>query len=1098
VAEQVGALSVSISMDTTGFATSLSQLSQQLKVSQTSMQSAVASLGGFGASTDALKAQAAGLSDSIAVQSQRVAQLNEMYQASVEAKGADDKATQNLLIRYNQANTALATMQNELTATNEKLALNNEEMEAAPSKFSSLTEGVNGAKSALGNLQNAFMGVAMAVAGAMGISTFVNKTAEAGANIEKLSATMGVSVQEASKLNVMFDATGVSGTKVASTLDRLDKSLLTASASGNATTRALDTFGVSLRNADGQLKSVPDQLQALADGYQRAAAAGQAQAYSSTVLGARAQQLIPLFQSYNAVAQQAAGIKTIWTPELAAGALGTEEALKEMSTQISQCGQGIAATLMPMIKQLAENITNLSGNIVTWLQTHQRLAETIAAVVVGLTALVAVVGAVSAVVTAVTAVISVSTAVVTTMSTIIPALATAWDVLTVAIGASSTAWEALNLIFTATPIGVIIAAIVALGVVVIALVEVWRNNWGDIQERTKAVGGVIAALFTEMVDSIEEGFDEMKQFVYDCINAIMNFVKPAVDALGSVAPGLKAAFDSAHDDIKGKLTDLNIMIATTGQTAAEAAAQVGEAGSKVSDAFSNWTTPAQKAKKSTDDLADSADDADINLDNLGTTTGKVQTAEQQAATATSLLKQRLQILTAQADLATAANQVYGNKTAELAATEQNLTQQIDVQKQIVQDATDNYDKLVDARLQNTSAGLAAQLEMVNEEKTLADLQDKLDATTQSIKDQQTALENQGVAVKALADTYNTDMANALDTYTQKVADAEAKETTDIQNTTDAYTKSLTARTDALMDFSKIFDAVTSTTVNPGDLVTNLQEQVTQMEQWQSDLSTLSGKGVGTDMITQLQQLGVGSADQVHAMTQMTAQQLTQYVNLWRQKQTDANTEATNELTVQQQDMQQKIALIQSTTQSQLDQLKTTWQTETAKIQADTETKLTAMATAAKTQGQAFMDNLVTAIQAGFPNVQAILQQLQTMLAMVGTSTTGGTTGTTGQPLKHYAGGGAVGATGPAFLDKDEYVLNQPTVAAFGGMSAVQNLVASFKSGMAALSPGAMTPALAGAGNTYNSYYSITVNGNNPQQVLDYLDRQLARRGVKKV
>jgi hypothetical protein len=254
------------------------------------------------------------------------------------------------------------------------------------------------------------------------------------------------------------------------------------------------------------------------------------------------------------------------------------------------------------------------------------------------------------------------------------------------------------------------------------------------------------------------------------------------------------------------------------------------------------------------------------------------------------------------------------------------------------------------------------------------------------------------------------------------------------------------------------------------------------------------------MISQLQQLGVGSADQVHAMTQMTSQQLTQYVALWQEKQTDANTEATAELTQQQQDMQAKIQTIQDTTATQLTQLQQTWQTETAKIQQDTETKLTDMAKSAQTQGQNFMNNLVAAIQAGFPSMQAILTHLQTMLATVGTSTgttTSPTTGTTGQPLKHYAGGGAVPTTGPAFLDKDEYVLNQPTVAAFGGISAVQSLVASFKSSMAAISPGAMS--LAGASNvTYNSYYSITVNGNNPQQVLDYLDRQLNRRGVKKV
>jgi hypothetical protein len=971
VAEDVGSLNVKIVFDNQGFNTALSQTAQQLKLTQTGFQAAAAQLGGFGASTDALKLKADMLTQEIAIQQQRVELLSAAVQASVEAKGADASATANLQIRLNQTNTTLGNMKTALAATNEQLA-------AQPARFSQLSEGVTGAQAAFGKLQMAFMGLAMAVAGAMGISAFVTKAADAGAQVEELSIKMGVTTDQAAKLQTMFTAAGTSGDKVVSTLDRLDKSLLTAGASGNATTRALDTFQVSLRNADGSLKSMPDQLQALADGYQKATAAGQGQAYASTVLGQRAQELLPLLARYNDLATEAGNIKTIWTPELAAGALSTKEALSEMNTQLSQAVDGLGATLMPVIQKVAAAITNIAGNIVDWMKAHQQLAATIATVVAGLTGFIAVAGSLIAVVTAISAL--------------------------------------------SAPITLVVLAVMAVGAAIGALAIAWNRDWGGIQDKTKAVGGYIAAIFTEMVDNIEENFDKLKQFVYDVINSIMNFVQPAINALGSIAPGLKTAFDSAHDEIAGKLSDLKTTIAETGEKAADAAAVVTEAGDKVKVAFSKWDFSGAKNdidnfftsfKTSIKGITPDVDGLGDGLDGLAATTGKAQTAEQQAAATTSLLKQHLQILTAQADLATAANQVYGNKTAELTATEQNLSQQIDVQKQIVQAATDNYDKLVNARLENTSAGLAAQLEMVNEEKTLADLQDKLDTTTQSINDQSQALDQQADSVKALADTYNTDMANALDTYTQKVADAEAKEATDIQNATDAYQKYLTDRANALMDFSKIFDAVTTTTVDPGSLLTNLQGQVTQFEQWQADLQNLSGKGVSTDMINQLQTLGQGSADQVHAMTQMTAQQLTQYVALWQEKQTDANTEATAELTVQQQDMQAKIQTIQDTTATQLTQLQQTWQTETAKIQQDTETKLTDMAKSAQTQGQNFMDNLVAAIQASFPKVQSILQLLQSMLATVGTSTTGGTAttvGATGQPLKHYAGGGAVDKT----------------------------------------------------------------------------------------
>ncbi len=72
-------------------------------------------------------------------------------------------------------------------------------------------------------------------------------------------------------------------------------------------------------------------------------------------------------------------------------------------------------------------------------------------------------------------------------------------------------------------------------------------------------------------------------------------------------------------------------------------------------------------------------------------------------------------------------------------------------------------------------------------------------------------------------------------------------------------------------------------------------------------------------------------------------------------------------------------------------------------------------------------------------------------------------------------------TGLGFLHKGEFVFTAAQMAALNS------------------SQSRMMPAMAGASNSYGGdTYIVNLYGNNPEQVLNYLDRQLNRRGVKKV
>jgi len=110
-----------VGLDDSGFQEGVSKIQRSLKVVQSEFAAASSKLGDFGKSTDGLKLKADSLNRQMELQKDKVAALTKSYQESVEKKGADAKATENLKIKLNYANAELGKMQQELKATTEEL-----------------------------------------------------------------------------------------------------------------------------------------------------------------------------------------------------------------------------------------------------------------------------------------------------------------------------------------------------------------------------------------------------------------------------------------------------------------------------------------------------------------------------------------------------------------------------------------------------------------------------------------------------------------------------------------------------------------------------------------------------------------------------------------------------------------------------------------------------------------------------------------------------------------------------------------------------------------------------------------------------------------
>ncbi|MGE5417432.1 MAG: phage tail tape measure protein [Acidobacteriota bacterium] len=110
-----------VGLDDSGFQNGIAKIQRSLKVVQSEFAAATARLGDFGKSTEGIKLKADALNRQMELQKEKVQALARSYQESIEKKGEDAKATENLRIKLNYANAELSRMQHELEQTTQEL-----------------------------------------------------------------------------------------------------------------------------------------------------------------------------------------------------------------------------------------------------------------------------------------------------------------------------------------------------------------------------------------------------------------------------------------------------------------------------------------------------------------------------------------------------------------------------------------------------------------------------------------------------------------------------------------------------------------------------------------------------------------------------------------------------------------------------------------------------------------------------------------------------------------------------------------------------------------------------------------------------------------
>lgn len=167
---------------------------------------------------------------------------------------------------------------------------------------------------------------------------------------------------------------------------------------------------------------------------------------------------------------------------------------------------------------------------------------------------------------------------------------------------------------------------------------------------------------------------------------------------------------------------------------------------------------------------------------------------------------------------------------------------------------------------------------------------------------------------------NQDMQDAEEKYTDNVAKAYENLNDKIKELNEQYKNAVDSRTNEIKNAYGLFDEFDNDTdLTSDDLLNNLQSQVDGLRQWEKNLDDLADRGVGDDLIAELQDLGPKSAAEVQLLTEMTDEQLDDYVSLFRTKNRLARKQAVEELEPMQQDIANQISQLKVQTQQELAQ-----------------------------------------------------------------------------------------------------------------------------------------------------------------------------------
>ena len=362
----------------------------------------------------------------------------------------------------------------------------------------------------------------------------VNKTAEMGDRVDKLSQKIGLSRRGFQEWDYVCSQSGMSVESLQMGMKTLVNQIDKVASGNKDSTATFRKLGVSVRDANGNLKNQEQVFNECVIALTKMKNGSEKAKIANDLFGRSGAELAPIIQgsadTINELKDRANQLGLVMSDELVDNCVEFGDLMDDVKKSASMLGAGIASALMPSIIEMQKNlISELPKIQAVATSVFGAMAGTIKFVVDNMNILIPIA---SACVSSIVAFKTISTVitVISTLQKVIQAISVAQGI-----------WNALML---ANPIGLIAMGIGAL----IGLIVLLVANWDKI---TKAVGRAIAKM-KEFV-GIKPRKDKHKPEV-DVPEVEETTEKPSRHALGT--PYFQGGATSINEGGRGEIVNL--------------------------------------------------------------------------------------------------------------------------------------------------------------------------------------------------------------------------------------------------------------------------------------------------------------------------------------------------------------------------------------------------------------------------------------------------------------------------------------------------------------------------------------------------------------
>lgn len=210
-----------------------------------------------------------------------------------------------------------------------------------------------------------------------GLMAMTKQAANYGDEIAKASKKTGMATEDISRLRYAAERSGVGFGGLESALARMARSASEAAGGAEMYSEAYDRLGVSVTDANGELKGGEQLFREVAEGLKNVDNATERAALAQEIFGRSGAKLLPLLNEGEAgikkLGDRAEQLGMVLSGKAAKDSERFNDALEDLKDTGTTIAMTLGQTLMPTIAEIAEKVSEAVGRWREWSEAHPTL-----------------------------------------------------------------------------------------------------------------------------------------------------------------------------------------------------------------------------------------------------------------------------------------------------------------------------------------------------------------------------------------------------------------------------------------------------------------------------------------------------------------------------------------------------------------------------------------------------------------------------------------------------------------------------------------------------------------------------------------------------